>query len=89
MHCCSSAGSTFKFPCGRTAIVAIIIINICIINYSSIVIDSRGVPVIVSVHISVIHSVVWEECPVTSGQIYIYVNMYTRTHWCPSVISTT
>jgi hypothetical protein len=84
-----SAGGSFDFSRGWSTVIAVVVVNVCIVDDGCLVVNVLAVSTVISVHISVIHSVVRNECPVTSGQIYVDVDVYAGSHGCPSVITAT
>lgn len=59
MNCCPSTGSSFEITAARAAVVAIVVIYVSVIYNCCTVIYCRSVSVVISVHISMIHSFMW------------------------------
>lgn len=89
MHGGFSAGSMFIISGTRSAVIPVIVIYVGIVDNGSPVVNGRAVSAIVSVHIAVIHAVVWQKRPVASGNIDVYADMYAGSYRCPSVIAAT
>lgn len=61
---CASSGFTFVISCTWTAVVVVVVIDICIVYNCCLVVNIWTVSVVISVHIAVVHISVGEECPI-------------------------
>lgn len=87
MHGGFSAGGTFIISGTRSAVITVIVIHVGIVDNGGPVVNVRAVSAIVSVHIAMIHAVVWQKRPVASGNIDVYADMYAGSHRCPSIVA--
>lgn len=91
MHRVGCSCYSLDFSSRWSSIVSIVIVYYRIIDNSGVIInfDSSSIRHIVMVHITVCEPILWHKDPVHGRDIHSYVYRETRSHRCPSVVSTT